>query len=195
MTDTGIDWPPELPRTPEGKRSSTSAYQANLGQTTKQLAREMDRLGADKFRASIGNGHTKSNGLPLHNARPDDPGFVLRWTKDGDQFVVGCDDYTHLRDNVREVFMWMKETRKAGDRKVKTGQSQFAAAALPAADDDAVVAEEPPHEVLGVAPDADPEIVSTVARKLKARHHPEGAEPDSTRFKRVCKAEEALVDE
>lgn len=195
-----IDWPPELDRTPADERSSTSNFQASLGQTTGELERELDRLEVDHFRAEIGNQHTKSNGLPLHNARPDDPGFVLRWTKDGEDFAIGCDAYTRLRDNVREIFLWMRETRLSGDRPVVTGQSQFAAAALPPGDPEAVAmparSQEPPHEVLGIDPGSPDDVVEAVGRRLKARYHPDsGAEPDQDRFIQVNKAEEALLDE
>ena len=201
----GIDWPAELERTPADERSSTSSFKATLGQTTEELETELDRLDAEYFRCSIGNTHTKSNGMPLHNANPDDPGFVLQWTADGRDYAVGCDAYTHLRDNVREVFLWMRETRLSGDRPVVTGQSQFAAAALPPGEgekSDAIAVapttpapSDAPHEVLGVAPDADPTVVEAAARQLKAKHHPDGSDPDAARFKEIVSAEEELLDE
>jgi len=190
-----LEWPADLgERTPSEERSSTSNFSANLGRTTSQLEDEMDRLGADHWRAEIANQHTKSTGLPRYNANPDDPGFVLRWTEDGTDHAVACDHYASLRDNVREVYLWMRETRLSGDRPVRTGRSQFASAALPSADDDAVVAEEPPHEVLEVAPDADPAVIRAAARQKAKEHHPDRG-GSTEEFQRLQEAKEQLLEE
>jgi DnaJ-domain-containing protein 1 len=190
-----LEWPTGLgERTPPGERSSTSNFTATLGQTTSQLEDEMDRLDVDRWRGEIANQHSKSNGLPLHNANPDDSGFALRWTKDGTDHAVGCDHYASLRDNVREVYLWMRETRLSGDRPVRTGRSQFASAALPSAEEDAVVAEEPPHEVLEVAPDADPAVIKAAYRqKAKAAHPDRGG--DGEQLQRVKRAKERLLED
>ncbi len=187
------DWPAETERTPPNERKSQSRFSATLGSTTKELAQEMGRLDPDDWRAAIGNRHTKSNGLPRHNANPDDPGFVLRWSKDGEQFAVACDDYEQLRDNVREVLKWVHETRLRSDRPVKTADAEFAAARLPRADG-AVVAEEPPHEVLDIAPDADDSVVEAAARAKKKEYHPDSG-GSTEQFQRVVEAEEAMLDE
>jgi DnaJ-domain-containing protein 1 len=189
-----IDWPDGFERTPADEREPNRSFQAMLGQTTKELATEMDRLDPDDWRASTGSGgsHTKSNGLPKASANPSDPGFVVRWTMDGEQFAVACDASPRLRDNARAVYLWIHETRMRGKRPVVTGESEFAAARLPPADDEAVVASEPPHEVLGVAPDADPIVVEAAARSLKKKHHPD-AGGDVQRFKQVVRAEKEML--
>jgi hypothetical protein len=192
-----IDWPTGFERTAPSERSRTSKFQASIGQTTKSIAGELGRMDVDEWRASTGSGgaYTKSNGLPKSRANPEDPGFVLRWTKDGEQFAVACDAYTSPRDNVRAVYLWLQETRMRGQRPVVTGSSQFAAARLPPGDEDAeaVVAREPPHEVLGVAADAPESVVRAAAKQLKKEHHPDqGGDVDE--FKRVVRAEEALIE-
>ncbi|EMA01805.1 heat shock protein DnaJ domain protein [Haloarcula vallismortis ATCC 29715] len=115
---TGIDWPARFDRTPASRREPNRDFEASLAQTTKDIATEMDRLDPEEWRASIGNSHTKTNTLPRANANPDDPGFVLRWTKDGQQFAAACDRYSRLRDNAREVYLWVHETRMRGNRAV-----------------------------------------------------------------------------
>lgn len=191
-----IDWPAGFERTPPRRRTSGSKFQASLGDTTAEIAAEMDRMGVDEWRASTGSGgaYTKSNGLPKYNANPDDPGFVLRWSKDGEQFAVACDKYRRLRDNARAVYLWVFETRKRGNRPVKTGSDEFAAARLPAGED-AVVAEEPPHEVLGVAPDAPDGVVENAYRERVQETHPDKPGGDETEFRRVQEAREAMLDE
>lgn len=202
------DWPPVIgERTPASERKRGSKFQASLGQTTQEIATEMDRLGADDWRATSGSGgrYTKKNGLPKHNANPDDPGFVLQWSKDGEQFAVGCDRYTRLRDNVREVFLWVRETRKRSDRPVVTGESEFAAARLPPADEEAIAAppapstdelDEDPAEILGVQPDAPDDLVKSAFRtQVKdLEGHPDTG-GSSGRFQKLQQAREAMLDE
>jgi hypothetical protein len=156
----------------------------------------MDRLDPDGWRASTASGgsYTKADGLPKHNANPDDPGFVLRWQTEEENFAVACDYYRNLRDNVRTVYLWVHETRMRSQRPVTTGESEFAAARLPSGDDDAVVAQEPPHEVLGVAKDAPADVVEAVARRLKANAHPDSG-GSREEFQRINDAEETLLSE
>lgn len=183
----------------EGKSGPNRSYQATIGQTTQDLATEMERLDPESWRASTASGgsYTKSNVLPKASANPSDPGFVLRWKKNGEQFAVACDAYSRLRDNVRTVYLWVHETRLRGQRPVKTGDAAFAAARLPPADGEAtgaVAAGPAPHEVLEVSPNADTEVVKAAARSLKKKHHPDRG-GDEEAFKRVLRAEEAMLGE
>ena len=190
-----IDWPEGFERTAPSDRERTSKFQASLGQTAKSIEGELGRMNVDDWRASVGRAKTKGNGLPLHDANPDDPGFVLRWTNEGEQFAVACDAYTRLRDNVRAVYLWVHETRMRGNRPVVTGSSQFAAARLPPGDEEreAVVASAAPHEILGVAPDAPETVKKAAAKRLKKEHHPDQG-GDGEQFKRVVRAEEELLE-
>ncbi len=175
------------------RREPNRNFEATLAQTTEDIETEMDRLDPDEWRASIGNSHTKSNTLPLHKASPDDPGFVLRWTMDGEQFAVACDAYSRLRDNAREVYLWVHETRMRGSRAVETGESEFAAARLPSGDGDSVVASQPPHDVLDVAPNAPKGVVRAAYReKTKEMHPDQGGSKEG--FQRLKNAKEAMVN-
>ncbi|QIO23069.1 J domain-containing protein [Haloarcula sp. JP-L23] len=190
---TAIDWPARFDRTDPARRSKNRNFEATLAKTTKDLATEMDRLDPEEWRASIGNSHTKTNTLPRSNANPDDPGFVLRWTKDGQQFAVACDAYSRLRDNVREVYLWVHETRMRGNRAVVTGESEFTAARLPNGDGEAVVASPPPHDVLDVAPDAPDGVVEAAYREKTKEMHPDhGGSTEA--FQRLKRAKEAMLD-
>lgn len=190
-----IDWPAGLDRTDDYHRLSGSKFKASLADTTSEIAAEMDRMGVDDWRASTASGgaYTKSNGLPKHNANPDDPGFVLRWSKDGEQFAVACDKYRRLRDNCRAVYLWVHETRMRSNRPVKTGQDEFAAARLPSGEEDAVVAEVPPHEVLDVDRDAPDAVVRGAYRAKVKQVHPDKPDGDEEEFKRVQEAREAML--
>ena len=192
-----LDWPAGFERTPESEQEPNRSFEATLGQTTQQLAAEMGRMDVDAWRGEIANAHTKSNGLPLHNANPDDPGFVLRWTDGDEQFAVACDVSPRLRDNVRTVYRWVHETRMRGNRPVKTGDTEFAAARLPPGDDDVTVASSsatPAHGVLGVRKDAPEDVVKAAARAQKADRHPDNG-GSREEFQEVVEAEEVMLDE
>jgi len=190
-----LDWPAGWERTAAHERERNRSFRASLADTTDALVTELDRLDVDDWRASIGNQHTKSNGLPLHNANPDDPGFVLRWSMDGEAFAVACDASPRLRDNVRWVYKWIHETRMRGQRPVQTGDTEFAAARLPSGDDEAVTGRVPPHEVLGVSPDADGGEIRDAYRDLVTEVHPDTPGGSEDEFKRVKRAKEVLLDE
>ena len=193
-----LDWPADFERTPEEDRERNRSFEATLGSTTSDLETEMDRMDVEAWRGEIANAHTKSNGLPLHNANPADPGFVLRWTDDDEQFAVACDASPKLRDNVRYVLKWVNETRMRSQRPVKAGDSEFAAARLPLGDDDDAVAgtatKQPAHEVLSVQPDAPDHVIESAARQMKAKTHPDATDGDREEFERVVEAEEVMLD-
>jgi hypothetical protein len=118
----------------------------------------------------------------------------VRWSMDGHQHAIACDAYTRLRDNLRASYLYVREKRKMSNRPVRTGEDEFANARLPPADEEgeAVVAREPPHEVLGVAPDANPGVVRAAARELKKQKHPDNG-GSMQEFKRINEAEEELI--
>lgn len=125
-----IDWPAGFERTEPDQREHSSPFRVSLADTASDLLTEMERLDPAGWRPSTGSGgaYTKSNGLPKHNANPEDPGFVLRWSKKNEEFAVACDHYHDLRDNVRTVYLWIHETRMRSQRPVTTGEAEFAAA-------------------------------------------------------------------
>lgn len=195
-----LDWPDNLDRTPAAQRERNHKFSATIADTTQALAREMDLMDdCQTWHGSIANGHSKSNGLPLHNASPDDPGFVLRWTTtSGNPHAVACDRYTDLSSNLRAVFLWVRETRKRSQRPVETGASNFAAAALPSGDDNATIAPAPPerepHSVLEVSPDAGVGVVEAAARSKKAAAHPDSDGDSEWTIDEVERAKEAMLD-
>jgi hypothetical protein len=192
---TGPEWPAGFERTPAAERVPNRRFGASLAETSEDLASEMGRLDPDEWRVSTGSGgaHTRSNGLPKHSANPDDPSAVVRWSKDGEQFAVACDRYTRLRDNLRAVYLWVRETRLRGDRPVVTGESEFAAARLPSGDADHV-AEPPAHAVLDVSPEAGDDAIRAAYReKLKEAHPDHGGSSEA--FRRVRDARDELLND
>jgi hypothetical protein len=187
-----IDWPAGLDRTAPGDRGRGRNFKVSLASAVAELEDELDRLDPDDWRVSFGNTHSKSNGMPLHNANPDDPGFALYWTADGDDYAVACDASPSLRDNLRQVHKWLHETRLRSDRPVRTADTEFAAARLPSADD-VIAGSAPPHEVLDVSPDASEAVVKGAARAMKKDVHPDNG-GSREEFQRIVDAENALLD-
>lgn len=181
-----IDWPVFAERTPPRQRERTSKYSVTQTQAIKRLEHELlERIGAADWRLSTAAPHRKRDGRPYADATPDDPGVVVRWAKDGDQFCVACDRYTDLRSNVRTIGLYIEEKRKMSNRPVKTGQDEFATARLPPADeDDAVIVAgaaptREPHEVLGVDAEAPVPVIKGAFRELvKEAHADQGDNPD-----------------
>lgn len=182
----GLDWPNRFDRTPPGQRENTTKFKVSFSRTKRELRQEMERLGVDMW------------GMDDETGSGGDPGVVVRWTKDNVDYAVACDAYTSKKDNLREAYLWIKETRMRSDRPVETGQDDFAAAQLPPGDPERemVVGRQPPHEILGVAPDADPDAAEAAAKRLQRKYHPDtGEEPNREKFQRVTKARKRLVEQ
>ncbi len=189
-----LDWPAGFTRTPAQNRERARKFSASRGDTTSALAQEMERLEVDDWRASTASGgsHTKGEGLPKYSANPEDPGFVLRWSKDGSQYAVACDAYASLDSNMRAVLLWVQETRIRGDRPVETGEDEFATARLPSGDEDAIEAAPPPHEVLGVPADAsEDEVVAAYRERVQDVHPDQGG--TNEQFQRVKRARDKML--
>jgi hypothetical protein len=189
-----VDWPDWAERTEPHRRKTTSKFKVTLNQAVNDIEAELeDRLGVDDWRLSTAAPHRKKDGRPYSDADPDDPGAVVQWSMNGEKYSVAADEYTNLRDNVRAIGLYLKEKRKMSNRPVKTGQSEFATARLPSADKDAVVGSEPPHEVLGVAPDAPMAVVKGAYRELLKDRHPDHGGSRET-FERLQTAKDAMLD-
>lgn len=206
-TDSGsrLDWPAELERTDPAARERTSKFDVTLGSAINDIKREMDRLDVDDWRLETAMPQRKTDGLPYASAaEPDDPGVALLWTDDGEDYAIACDHYTRVRDNTRAIGLYVQEKRKMENRPVTTGQSEFATARLPPADEEAIAAppvqddglDEKPHEILGVASDAPDEVVQAAFRtQLKdLKGHPDTG-GSSDRFQQLQQARDDLLDD
>jgi hypothetical protein len=181
----GLDWPVWADPTPKAQRENTHKFDSTQRQTERALQKEMERMNAATYHL----GKTTGSG--------SFPGVVARWGKDGQEYAVCCDKYSVRADNLRAVYLWVHETRLAGDRPVRTGQDQMAAAALPGetASGAAVAAPDPdrePHEVLEVQPDASTAVVKAAYRqKSKEAHGDQGGSTQA--MKQLNAAKDAMM--
>lgn len=190
-----LDWPVGFERTNPSERTRNNNYDVTLARSFDDLEAELKRLGVDDYRYEFDARQRKRDNRPYARANPDDPSFVLKWTMDGEQYAVACDRYSRLRDNVRTVGHYLREKRKMEGRPVATGESEFANARLPPADEDAVVASGtvPPHIVLGVDKDAsDNEVQQAFREKAKTAHADTGG--CNEEMKDLLDAREAMLD-
>jgi hypothetical protein len=190
-----LDWPAGFDRTDPADRESTTRFDSTRSDTKDDFRKTLRLMGVDQYRVAVDSGgrYVCGDGYPKHGANPDDPGAVVRWRRDGSEYAVACDHYDDVDDNLRSIYLWLEETRKRNDRPVVTGASGFAAAALP--DAEAEPADPPAHEVLGVRPDAPPEVVEGAARARIQQTHPDKPGGDREAFQRVQRAKEQLLDD
>lgn len=168
----------------------------SLRKAVQDLEVELDRLGVDEWRLSTGTDHRSDKpSYPYANApEPDDPAAVVRWTKDGEQYAVGCDSHSRLRDNVRTVGLYVREKRKMEKRPVSTGETEFSNLRLPSGEDVPPGGVQRPHQILGVDPDADSAVVRAAYReKVKAAHPDHGG--SASELEAVRRAKEAMLSD
>jgi hypothetical protein len=191
-----VDWPAGFERTPPAERTRyPHNFKVDMQVAFANIATELKRMDVDDWRVESGTDHRSDKPhLPYASApnQPDDPAVVARWTIDGDQFAAACDRWNSIRDNAQAVAKYLNAKRALGRYGVATAESEFATARLPSGEE-ATPASAPPYEVLGVAPDAETEVIKAAARALKKQHHPDVG-GDEAAFKRVVEAEEAMLD-
>lgn len=195
MGSQQIDWPTGWHRTPASERTRNNRFEASLRQSIDDVADELGRVGVDEWDLSTAAEHQITNPrYPYADSRPDDPGAVVRWSMDGEQYAVACDAYSRLRDNIRTLYLYIREKRKMEARPVQTGDSEFAnARLLPAEERDESPSDHLDHVILGVPPNADSATVRDAFRRMVKTAHPDNGGSEEE-FRRVWEAKEALID-
>lgn len=152
----GVTWPAWADVHDDSERHAGSRFSVGWNQTRSDIGDEMDRLGADEW--------------AIESANADDfPGVVLRWRRDGQDYAICSDGYQGKTACLRECYLWFRETRMRNDRRVQSGEDEFAAARLPPGDEEPAMP--PAHEILEVAPDASDVVVEASFReKVKQAH-------------------------
>lgn len=194
---SALDWPPAFDRTPPTDRTPCpNNFRVTRSRAFQNILEELGRWdGVTDVQLDTGAEHQKQNpNKPYANSSYDDPGVVARFTKDGEQMAAACDAWDNPRDNAQDLYHYLHETRMQEQRGTVTAESEYQKLRLPSGDGDAVVGQQPPHEVLGVDPDAPDAVVKGAARSLKAEAHPDRGGSEE-RFQRVVSAEEAMLDE
>lgn len=197
MSDSNLDWPPEFDRTdPQDREPYSGGFRVTRSTAFQNVLDELATWqGVTDVQLDSGAEHQKRNpNKPYANASYDDPGVVVRFTKDGEEMAAACDSWDNPRDNAQDLYHYLHETRMQEQRGTVTAESEYEKLRLPSGDEDATVAKSPAHRVLGVDRDAsEEEIQSAFRERAKETHADQGG--DSENFKRVKRAREKMLNE
>lgn len=193
-----LEWPEGFERTaPADRARYPGGFEVSRTKAFDSILEEISKIdGAMNVRVETAAPHTsKHPHRPYADREPDDPGVVAYYDRQGQGYAVACDRWNNLRDNARAVALYVDAKRAIERYGVATVGSEFDTQALPSGDGDENVVEAapPPHEVLGVDPDAPDAVVKGAARSLKGEHHPDSG-GDRETFQRIVEAEEAMLD-
>jgi hypothetical protein len=198
---SGLDWPENFERTDASERESyPNGFRVTRSQAFDNILDELASWdGVRDVQLDTGAEHQVRNpNKPYANADYDDPGVVVRFEKDGKDMAAACDRWDNPRDNGQDLYHYLHETRMQEQRGTVTGQSEYEKLRLPSGDEDAVVAgTKPPHEVLGVEPDAGPETVQSAWQQRVKEAHPDAGGPDEgsrEELKKVNAAKKVMLD-
>jgi len=190
-----LDWPAEFERTePRKRKEYPGGFRVTRSTAFQNILDELRGWsGVKDVQLDSGAEHTKQNpNKPYANASYDDPGVVVRFTKDGEEMAAACDRWDNPRDNAQDLYRYLHETRMQEQRGTVTGQSEYDKLRLPSGDAEA--ADPPPHDVLGINPDASRSEIKQAYRERTKETHPDNGGSDEE-FKRVQRAKESMLDE
>ncbi|WP_276259873.1 J domain-containing protein [Haloglomus litoreum] len=194
-TESELDWPPGFERTPPEEREPyPHGFRVTRAEAFDSILAELELMDAVNIRIETAAPHTQTHPhRPYADRDPADPGVVVYCDLDGQGVAFPCDRWASLRDNARAIAKYLDAKRALDRYGVQTVGSEFETQALPEPDE-AVATGPPPHEVLGVAPDAPEAVVRGAARARKKETHPDNG-GSTEAFQRVIAAEEAMCDE
>lgn len=195
MSNEYIDWPAEFERTdPSDREPYSGGFRVTRSTAFQNILNELAKWdGVTDVQLDSGAEHTKRNpNKPYANASFDDPGVVVRFSKDGEDMAAACDRWDSPRDNAQDLAKYLNETRMQEQRGTVTAQSEYEKLRLPSGDD-ATAAAPPAHRVLGVDRDASRSEVQEAYRERVKETHPDNGGTQE-QFERVREAKEAMLD-
>ncbi|MFD1686035.1 hypothetical protein [Halobellus litoreus] len=112
-----LEWPEKFDRTPSGERRP---YPHNF-----RVDREdaMDKIHDELRKMGVENARVETGGA-------SDPGVVVYFTRDGQDFAVPCDRWDNRRDNAQAIAKYLDAKRALDRYGVTTVESEFSTAAL-----------------------------------------------------------------
>jgi len=147
-----IDWPAEFDRTlPEDRESYPGGFRVTRSTAFQNVLDELATWdGVTDVQLDSGSEHQKRNpNKPYARASFDDPGVVVRFTKDGEQMAAACDRWDNPRDNAQDLYHYLNETRMQEQRGTVTAESEYEKLRLPSGEEDATVCDERNYAVHG----------------------------------------------
>lgn len=189
-----LDWPAEFERTdPDDRKPCPNGFRVARSVAFTNILNELQTWGVTDVQLDSGAEHQSQNpNKPYANSSFDDPGVVVRFTKDGEEMAAACDCWDNPRDNAQDLYYYLHETRMQEQRGTVTAQSEYEKLRLPNGED-SITAEPPAHKVLGVARDASQDEIQAAYRERVKETHPEKGGTTEA-FKRVQRAKDNLLE-
>lgn len=98
-----LEWPDDWPRTHPARRTRSRFQKKSFGVIRDQTLAELERMGAAGVQIST-NVELRQDGLPRSGARnPDDPGAAIYFRWRGQPYVLACDTYQAVWENVHAI--------------------------------------------------------------------------------------------
>jgi hypothetical protein len=189
-----LQWPVGWPRS--NSYGASAGFQVSYEQAEKELGEELERLGADSAYISTDQ-ELRMDGQPRRDRQPSSTAVAVFFVRKGATLCIPCDKFNSVRDNLRAVGLTVEAIR----RMERYGTSQMVEATLQGfkslpsggSTGSAEFHNVPSStgswwEVLQVSPTTEEEIVRAAWRRLTARYHPDGSEPDSGKYQQVQEA-------
>lgn len=125
---SALDWPPEFDRTATAERRPyPHGFQVSQTEAFKNILSELRRFddisGIDI--QTTAPHRSQFPNIPRKSADPADPGVLVSWERDGQQYVAPCDRWDNLRDNAQAIYHYLSAKRGMNRWGVGTTESEF----------------------------------------------------------------------
>ncbi|NWF58983.1 MAG: DnaJ domain-containing protein [Fischerella sp.] len=173
-----LTWPVTSPRTLESKRKEAK-FEVGFSVARDHLLNELRLLEAKNVIISS-NVPLRKDGLPYANFRePADPGVAVYFNLKKKSYVLACDQWSRVKDNLRAIGLHVNALRGMERWGVGSIEQAFMGyQALPQAQKSDEVVEKSWWIVLGVNRSASPTHIKEAYRQLAKIHHPDSQGSD-----------------
>ena len=123
-----INWPDQYDRTAsKDRRSYPHNFRVGTTEAFKNILTEVNRMsGVTAVRIDTAVDHqSEQPNIPQEGSNPDDPGVVVRFNRNGEQYIVPCDRWSSLRDNAQAIARYIEAKRALDRYGVETLESEF----------------------------------------------------------------------
>lgn len=192
-----LDWPVGFPRTQHRKRAP---YKATVAAARDQVLNELRLMGVGDWNVIISsNAPVSSRTMQMLAIRsePADPGVAVYFRKRDKPFVLACDKWDRLADNLRAIALTIEAMRGLErwgcSEMLERVFKGFASLPPPKPASDHVLW----WAVLNVPRSATLDQIEESYRKLAKEHHPDLAQSESVRelrHKKMVQLNQALAE-